>query len=120
MTDWYLVIFGTTAIMTCITWLVFSRFTMARIEKTLKINGHDVGFSWDSLGARAIIYAFVIIIGGKYAKNLEKIANVQLIKKHSTHFDWWLSLLFTITIYLWIGIIFYGILSDLFVYLSNI
>lgn len=105
MGDWIYGLFGICMISSFVLWLVFTRFTMARIEKQIKQDQLNPGFSWDGVGGRTLLYAYALLTSERHAVRMGKLVDVRLIKLYANRADWWLALLFIACINTWILVI---------------
>lgn len=93
-----------------ISWLLFGRLSMARIERDLARNGLPRPCSWDGPGARIMWYAYAIALPvGRFNRTDDPVIDVLLIKNNATQNDQWRAwyliisflLIFSLGIYGW-------------------
>lgn len=109
MAMWYAWAVGLYFIPTGIGWIIFSNFSMKRIEKQIKANDIDPGYNWDGVGARIFYYAFAIIATEKFAPRLNQLIDTEQVRKIATHQDWLRAIYFVTLTYSWLGIALFGI-----------
>ncbi len=86
--EFFLLFLLITFFFTAISWIFFARFTMSRIEKKIVEDGFSSAANWDGIGARAILYAYAIILPNKYAQRIEnKLLNSVSIKGYANSTD---------------------------------
>jgi len=95
LSDLFLAAFGVCFIITAISWISFSRLTMARIERRLRAEGKPRLCSWDGVGARALWYAWAIAlpIGIANPEN-DPLIDVLTVRRMATRADWWRAVAF--------------------------
>lgn len=106
---WFTVFFFGFFIATAITWILFARLTMARIEKDIKGGGHPESFGWDGIGGRIVFYALAIVLPARAATRIDKLIDVNLVRRYATKIDWVFGFSFLIVADIWIFISFVGI-----------
>src|SRR5690625_5726600 len=75
-----------------ISWLVFARLAMGRIEKQLKAEGKPRPCPWDGPGGRVVIYAYAIALPARMAERIHiQLIDVSLISRYNIHHDRWLA-----------------------------
>lgn len=85
MDGWYFWAFAATVVIMCPSWLLFGRFTMARIERELKKEGIPRPCPWDGPGARIVWYAWAIAVPvGRFNKLDDPMIDVGLVRERST------------------------------------
>jgi hypothetical protein len=89
--------------------LTFAQFTMRRIEREIKRDVIDYVKPVNVGDGGLVSYAFAIVLPERPALRLAHFLDVELIRTYATKTDWWLSLLFLLTMDAWIlfAIIFY-------------
>jgi hypothetical protein len=110
---WFVVLFVNLFIAMAITWILFARLSMARIERQMKQDNRLIGFEWDGIGSRIFLYAFAIVFSDARAKRIDRLINVSLVRSYSTHGDWLRGLFFLIASNVWAAVIFIGIIFDI-------
>lgn len=86
--DWFFV----TALFLCtatfISWIVFARLSMARIERKIMAEGHPRPCPWDGPGARTLWYAWAITVPvGRLNPANDPLIDVPLVLRHATRAD---------------------------------
>lgn len=109
LTDWMFLLSGVFFIFTTITWITFARFTMGRIEKSMKADGLPEGFLWDGLGGRVFFYAYAIIFTEQGAARIDRLINTKLVRSYANKSDWWRGVFFIVISHIWVALIFIGI-----------
>lgn len=95
--------------LTAISWITFAQFTMRPIEKRIKADGIPSNFLWDGVGARISFYAFAIVFPKKFALRLNRLIDVELIRRYADRSDWMRGLFFLVTINTWLITILMGV-----------
>lgn len=82
--------------------LTFAQFTMRRIEKQIKKDGVAFKEHFDFGGTKIVDYAIAIVLSERAALRIERLIDVRVVRSYATKTDWWLGLLFLITMSTWI------------------
>lgn len=82
--------------------LAFAKFTMRRIEREIKRDAIDYVAPANFGDGGLVSYAFAIVLPERVALRMVRLLDVELIRSYATKTDWWLSLLFLITMDAWI------------------
>ena len=78
-----------------ISWLVFARLAMGRIEKQLKAEGKPRPCPWDGPGGRVVLYAYAIALPARMAERIHiQLIDVSLIRRYTIPQDRWLAFVF--------------------------
>lgn len=94
-TDWLLIASGILFVIQGISWLTFSRLTMARIEREIRQGGENRPAAWDGIGYRALSYARAIAFPlGFWNSKTDPLIDVIKVRKFATPFDRMLSRIF--------------------------
>lgn len=94
MEDWH---FGALMMGTFISWLIFVRLSMARIERAMKRDGVPRPCPWDGPGARIVLYAYAIALPQRIAERMDiRLIDVPLVRRYASHADWFPALVFLI------------------------
>lgn len=113
MSEWFFWFFLIGMMCTFITWIAFARLSMARIEKKIKDDGAPGSFAWDGVGGRIVFYALAIVLPEKIALRINKLIDVELVRKYATRKDWVLGICFLIAGDTWIFITIVAMIFDL-------
>ncbi|WP_404362304.1 hypothetical protein [Marinobacter sp.] len=71
-----------------VSWLLFARLSMARIERKMRSEGLPRPAAWDGLGLRALWYASAIAFPlGIFNQANDPFIDVPLVRKYATTFD---------------------------------
>lgn len=87
-------------------WLIFGRVTMARIEASLKEDGISRPCPWDGPGARIVWYAWAIAMPvGRLNQLDDPLIDVDLVRRYSRPSDRIIAvvMLFTTAVWLLVG-----------------
>lgn len=82
--------------------LAFTQFTMRRIEREIKRDVIDYVAPANFGDGGLSSYALAIVLPERAALRMVRLLDVELIRSYATKTDWWLSLLFLITMDAWI------------------
>jgi|SRR5690606_21424799 len=105
--DWFYLSFIILFILAAITWIIFARLSMARIESEIK----NDKFLWDGTGGRIIFYAYAIALPEKMARRIdERLIDASLVRKYATRADWMRGISFLIASNIWILLILAGVI----------
>ena len=100
LNDWLLVASGVLFVIQGVSWLIFSRLTMARIERELRQGGESRPAAWDGIGYRALSYARAIAFPiGFWNSETDPLIDVVKVRRFATRFDRTLSRVFLISGY---------------------
>lgn len=89
MSGSYFWIFGALMIATFVSWLIFARLSMARIERSMAKDGLPRPCPWDGPGARIVLYAYAIALPKKLAERLDiRLINDPLVRRYASGADW--------------------------------
>lgn len=74
---------------TGISWLLFGRLTMARIERDIKADGLPRPSPWDGPGARILSYAYALALPEKWALRTvdTRLLDAELIRRYAIPAD---------------------------------
>ncbi|TDT37726.1 hypothetical protein DES49_2685 [Halospina denitrificans] len=82
----------------CISWLIFARLSMVRIEKEIAHDGMQRPCPWDGVGGRAVWYAFAIGLPiSSFNPTADPLINVPLVRRYAKPIDRTLGLLLVIS-----------------------
>lgn len=96
---------------TFISWLVFARLSMARIERDMKRDKLTDMFAWDGIGGRIIFYAYAIVLPERIAKRIDgRLIDALLVRKYANYADWIRGLVFLMAANIWLLIVFAGVI----------
>src|SRR5690554_2008907 len=88
MPTWLFWITGPVMITMFISWLIFRRLTMGRIERQIKADGLPRPCPWDGPGARIMWYAYAIALPvGRLNRVDDPFINVPLVRSYATRGD---------------------------------
>ncbi|MGQ9427036.1 hypothetical protein ACXYTJ_15385 [Gilvimarinus sp. F26214L] len=88
MDGWFYWAFMVSMMATFISWLLFGRSTMARIEHQIKKDGLDRPCPWDGPGARIVWYAWAIALPiGRLNRKDDPFIDVPLVRRYSNGSD---------------------------------
>lgn len=107
--DIFFTLFFLFFICTGITWIIFAQFTMRPIEKRMKADAIANNFLWDGVGARISFYAFAIVFPRKLALRLDRLMNVEAIRRYAGKSDWLRGFFFLVATNIWLVIIIVGV-----------
>lgn len=96
-------------ILTAVAWITFAQFTMRPIEKKMISDALSNNFAWDGVGARISFYAFAIVLPKKIAIRLNRLMDVETIRRYSNKLDWFRGLFFLVSINTWLVVIVVGV-----------
>lgn len=82
--------------------LTFAQFTMRRIEREIKRDVIDYVAPANFGDGGLSSYAFAIVLPERAALRMVRLLDVEVIRSYATKTDWWLGLLFLITMDAWI------------------
>lgn len=106
LTDGLLVTCGVLFVIQGLCWLVFSRLTIARIERQIRQRGESRPAAWDGLGYRALSYARAIAFPvGFWNSKTDPLIDVMKVRQFSTPFDRTLSRVFLISGYTFLVVV---------------
>jgi len=98
MNSWYFWAFGSLMITTFAAWLVFARFSMARIERLFEQDGLPRPCQWDGPGARIVLYAYAIALPRRIAERLApRLIDVPRVRHYASAGDSYRALMFLIS-----------------------
>ncbi|MFC4257639.1 hypothetical protein ACFOZ5_01195 [Marinobacter lacisalsi] len=84
-------------IVTMLSWLVFGRLSMARIERAIMAEGKPRPCPWDGVGGRLVWYAYAVALPESFFNDID---NRQLktsdVKRYSTRADYYRAWVFMI------------------------
>lgn len=84
---WFSVLFlGCFAVMG-VSWILFARLSMARIERAMEKDGAQKKFQWDGVGGRIVFYALVIVLPENKAERMNQLIDVALVRKYALRRD---------------------------------
>ncbi len=106
---WFTVFFFGFFIATAITWILFARLSMARIERNIQRDAHPESFAWDGVGGRIVFYALAIVLPERIAMRIDKLIDVSLVRQYATKKDWAIGISFLVVADIWIFICVVGI-----------
>lgn len=106
---WFTVSFFGLFIVTALTWILFARFSMARIEQSIKKNGYPESFAWDGVGGRIVFYALAIVLPEKLANRIDRLIDVSLVRRYATRKDWFFGVCYLVATNAWLVVSFVGI-----------
>lgn len=98
--DWLVLIGALLFLSAAISWLIFSRFTVTRIEKAIKQDGLPRPCQWDGPGARILWYAYAISLPiGRFNQIDDPLIDVALVRRYAKPADkiWGLILIIAAT-----------------------
>ncbi|MGQ9427039.1 hypothetical protein ACXYTJ_15400 [Gilvimarinus sp. F26214L] len=105
--SWYFWAFGSLMIATFAAWLVFARFSMARIERFIERDGFPRPCQWDAPGARIVLYAYAIALPRGIAERLDmRLIDVPLVRHYASAADSYRALVFLISTHAFVLMVF--------------
>ena len=106
LTDWLLIASGALFLIQGVSWLAFSRLTMARIERDIRESGESRPAAWDGIGYRALSYARAIAFPiGFWNSKTDPLIDVMKVRQFATPFDRTLSRVFLISGYTFLVVV---------------
>lgn len=107
--DWFFSIALLTFISMAVSWILFGRISMARIEKEIQKDGLPRPASWDGLGARAVWYSCAIVIPlGTWNGPSNSFFDVTKARKYAKPIDKTLGLAMLISAFSFVFIAVFG------------
>ena len=86
--DWFMLGALITGMTVFLSWLIFGRFTMGRIEREINADGLPRPCAWDGPGVRVLWYAFAIAIPvGRANRTDDPTIDVPLVRSYATPTD---------------------------------
>ncbi|WP_097459944.1 hypothetical protein [Mangrovitalea sediminis] len=71
-----------------VSWLSFSRLAMARIERQMREDGCPNPVPWDTIGVRAVLYAYTIVIPlGTFNTVKSPFIDVPAVRRYANDLD---------------------------------
>lgn len=96
--SWFFNLFLVFTISMSVSWICFSRLTMARMERQLREEGKPRLCPWDGVGARALWYAWAIAVPvGKANPENDPFIDVPTVRRLATRADWIRAAVFTVS-----------------------
>ncbi|QCF27146.1 hypothetical protein [Hydrocarboniclastica marina] len=88
MRDLFFAVFGILMLTTFISWLLFARFSMARIERQMLRDGVGRPASWDGFGLRVLWYASAISFPvGVFNQSDDPLIDVPKVRSYARQYD---------------------------------
>lgn len=88
MNGWLLLILLMSMFAYFLSWLVFARLSMARIERAILADGHPRPCPWDGPGVRTLWYARAIAFPvGRRNPVDDRLIDVPLVRRYATRAD---------------------------------
>jgi len=111
MSRWFFWSFGAGTMATFISWLVFARLSMARIERDMKRDKLTDMFAWDGVGGRIIFYAYAIVLPERIGKRIDGLLiDALLVRKYSNCADRIRGFVFLMATNIWLLIVLAGVI----------
>lgn len=89
--DWLLLYdsaFGLLLLTNMVSWVVFGRLSMARIEKCIMAEGKPRPCPWDGVGGRVVWYAYTAALPASFFNDLDdRQLNTADVKRYTTKAD---------------------------------
>ena len=99
--DIFFAAFGAIMMVTFISWILFARLTMARIEREMRNDGLPRPASWDGIGYRALWYSHAIVLPiGIWNQADDPLIDVPLVRRYATQADKLRGWIFFVSMYL--------------------
>ena len=108
--DLYLALFGAGFILFSVSILLFGRYTVARIERELRLEGRGRPARWDSVGLRLFWYASALVLPvGLLNERDQPFIDVELVRAHAGSADRLLGLAVELSGMFMVGIVIWGV-----------
>lgn len=107
---WYAILAFTFFLICGVSWLLFGRLTMGRIERDIKMENQKLPANWDSIGFRVFGFARAVVFGSRHLRAEDEImVDADLIRRFSKPRDRLLGIAFLISTYSFAAIVLVGI-----------
>jgi len=111
MSRWFFWSFGTGMMATFISWLIFARLSMSRIERDMKRDKLADMFAWDGIGGRIIFYAYAIVLPERMATRIDgRLIDALLVRKYANYADRIRGFVFLMATNIWLLIVLAGVI----------
>ncbi|GAA3580419.1 MULTISPECIES: hypothetical protein [Marinobacter] len=110
MPFWYAVLVSVLFIVSGLSWILFGRLTMGRIEKDIRKENLELSARWDALGYRIFGFARAVVFSERRlpGKN-EVMVDATLIRRFANPRDRLLGIIFMVSVYSLLVVVLFGV-----------
>ncbi len=97
-----------------VSWLLFGRLSMARIEKAIMSEGKPRPCPWDGVGGRVIWYAYTVALPSSWFNELDdRQLNTADVKRYTTKPDQYRAWTLMVAVHGMVLLVFIAVLFDI-------
>lgn len=97
-----------------ISWLVFGRLSMARIENSIMAEGKPRPCPWDGVGGRLVWYAYAVALPESFFNDMDnRQLNTSDVKRYATSADRFRAWVFMIAGHAFVLLVFIAVIFDI-------